>query len=122
MLELDDEIERCRPWIEAALEYSGGTHLFEDVVKGIKTGYMQFWPAPDGCAVTEIITFPRKKVFHIFLAGGKKGQIVDMDDSAMHFARAQGCTGMTIAGRRGWARVLLNKGWTEAFTTLQKDI
>jgi len=26
-----NELERCRPWIEAALEYSGGTHEFEDV-------------------------------------------------------------------------------------------
>ena len=29
---LSDELERCRPWIEAALEYCGGTHEFEDIV------------------------------------------------------------------------------------------
>jgi len=29
---------------------------------------------------------------------------------------------MTVAGRRGWARVLKEQGWTEAFTTLAKDI
>jgi|TARA_R110000787_G_scaffold168510_1_gene281322 hypothetical protein len=121
-MSLSHELNRCRPWIEAALEYSGGTHLYQDIVEGIASGHMQFWPAPKGCAVTEIIIFPRKKVFHIFLAGGEKNQIVDMDDSAMAFAKAQGCSGMTIAGRKGWSRVLKTKGWTEAFTTLSKDI
>lgn len=122
MSELELELQRCRGWIEAALEYSGGTHIFDDIVASIKSGHMQFWPAPDGCAVTEILSFPRKKILHIFLAGGIKEQIVDMDHSAVEFAKIQGCTGMTVAGRRGWARVLLSKGWTEAFTTLQKDI
>ena len=121
-MSLNEELSRCGPWIEAALSYSGGTHLYEDIVEGIVTGRMQFWPAERGCAVTEIIIFPRKKVFHIFLAGGEKDQIVEMDDSAVEFARAAGCTGMTIAGRKGWSRVLKSKGWTEAFTTLSKEI
>ncbi len=122
MSDLDVELERCRVWIEAALDYSGGTHDFDDIAASVRSGYMQFWPAPKGCAITEILTFPKRKIFHIFLAGGEKQQIVDMDESAVEFARREGCTGMTIAGRRGWARVLMNKGWTEAFTTLSKDI
>ena len=36
-----DEIARCRPWIEAALEYSGGTHDFIDVAEGLYKGTMQ---------------------------------------------------------------------------------
>jgi hypothetical protein len=36
-----EEIERCKPWIEAALEYSGGTHDFIDVAEGIYKGTMQ---------------------------------------------------------------------------------
>ena len=32
--------ERCRPWIEAALKYTGGTHLFEDVVANLAKGTM----------------------------------------------------------------------------------
>lgn len=121
-MSLADELNRCKPWIDGALEYCGGTHLYEDIVDGITTGSLQFWPAPNGCAVTEIIIFPRKKVFHIFLAGGERDQIVDMDESAVQFAKMQGCTSMTIAGRRGWARVLKQKGWAEAFTTLSKEI
>ena len=86
-MDLNSELNRCRPWIEAALEYSGGTHYFEDIVEGIVSG-----------------------------------RIVDMDESAVQFAKNQGCTSMTIAGRKGWARVLKSKKWTEAFTTLSKEI
>ena len=47
------ELERCRVWIEAALEYGGGTHLFEDIAEAISEGRMQLWPAKDSCIVTE---------------------------------------------------------------------
>jgi len=117
-----DELIRCKPWLEAALELSGGTHTLDDVVQAIIKGEMQFWPAPKGCAVTEIVNYPRKKVLHIFLAGGEMEQIIDMDDSAVEFAKMNGCTGMSIAGRRGWKRVLKDKGYVETFTVLGKDI
>ena len=29
---------------------------------------------------------------------------------------------MSIAGRKGWSRVLKNEGWTESFTTLAKEL
>lgn len=122
MEELDQELERCRGWIEAALEYSGGTHDFDDIVRMVKIGNLQFWPASDACAITEIIEYPKKKVLHIFLAGGNMETIVDMNESAEYFAKLNGCTGMSIAGRKGWSKVLGKKGYKEAFTALGKDI
>jgi len=122
MEEFDTEFDRCAEWLQAALDRSGGTHTLDDVRTAIATGLMQFWPAPRGCAVTEIITYPQKRVLHIFLAGGEMDQIVDMDESAAEFARQNGCTGMTIAGRKGWQKVLKDKGYEPAFTVLSKDI
>lgn len=122
MTNVVDELIRCKPWLEAALELSGGTHTLDDVVQAIIKGEMQFWPAPKGCAVTEIVDYPQKKVLHIFLAGGEMEQIIDMDDSAVEFAKMNGCTGMSIAGRKGWKRVLKDKGYVETFTVLGKDI
>jgi hypothetical protein len=116
------ELQRCRPWIESALERSGGTHLFEDIVKAVVEGRMQLWPADDACAVTEIIVFPRKKVLHVFLAGGKLETIVDMNDSAEVWARSLGCDGMSIAGRKGWVKVLKKKGWKESFVNLALEV
>lgn len=122
MADIGNELLRCKPWIESALERSGGTHIFADIVQAVVEGKMQFWPAPRGCAVTEIVSYPQKKVLHIFLAAGEMDQIIDMDDSAVEFAKANGCTGMSIAGRRGWAKVLKDKGYKETFTVLGKDI
>lgn len=122
MATIVEELVRCEPWLQAALERAGGTHTITDVVEAIAEGRMQFWPAPRGCAVTEIVKYPSKKVLHIFLAGGELDQIVDMDSSAAEFARMNGCTAMTIAGRKGWARVLKDKGYEVAHTVLAKEL
>ena len=121
-MSIDAELDRCREWIEAALAYSGGTHEYEDIVEGIHALRYQFWPAEKGCAVTEVIEYPRKKVFHVFLAGGEMDQIVDMESSAAIFAKHNGCQGMSLAGRKGWSKVLKEHGWSEAFTTLAKEL
>jgi|TARA_R110000868_G_scaffold73502_1_gene213080 hypothetical protein len=121
-MSLDKELERCRPWIEAALKLSGGTHIFDDIAECVKLGTMQFWNADKSCAVTEILQYPRKKVLHIFLAGGDKDQIIDMNRSAEEFGKRNGCTAMSLAGRRGWVRSLKTQGWQEMFTAVGKEI
>lgn len=121
-MELDEELERCRGWIEAALEYSGGTHDFEDVVNQVKQGILQFWPAPDACAVTEILKYPKKKVLHIFLAGGNMETIVAMNESAEHFAKLNDCTGISVSGRLGWTKILNKKGYAPLYTALGKNL
>ena len=60
------ELERCRVWIEAALEYSGGTHIYEDVVTAIVEGKMQLWPAEKSCWVTEITVYHERRCFMCF--------------------------------------------------------
>ena len=115
----------CKEWIESALKKGGDTHDFKDIVDGVLSGHMQLWFGAKGCAVTEIIVYPNKKVLHVFLAGGDQGhgieQITDMHDDAVEWGKAQGCDGMTIAGRKGWQRVLESRGWRQQFTTLVKE-
>ena len=114
-------IDHCRPWIEDALEYSGGTHTFDDVAERILDGRLQLWPAERGCAVTEIVIYTKKKVLHVFLAGGEMDQIVDMIDSAVAWGKTQGCTSMTIAWLHGWKRVLGKYGYKPVMTVLEKE-
>jgi hypothetical protein len=124
-MKLEEELIRCRKWIQSALDKGGDTHNFKDVVDGIMKGDFQLWLGANGCAVTEIVVYPNKKVLHVFLAGGDQGhgieQITDMHDDAVAFGKEQGCDGMTVTGRRGWKKVLASKGWTEQFTTLLKE-
>jgi len=117
-----NELERCRPWIEAALEYSGGTHDFDDVAKGILDGSMQLWPSPRGCIVTEIVIYPKKKVLNVFLGGGELDQLLDMHNDVTDWAKRYGCEALTITGRFGWKKPLKAHGWKPLHASFQKEI
>lgn len=115
-------IDANRKHIEAALEYSGGTHLFEDVKEAILDGRMQLWPAPNSCAVTEIVEYARKKVVHVFLAGGQMDEVVDGIESVADWGRQQGCQSMTISGRKGWERILDKSGFRPVMVVMEKEL
>ena len=117
-----NELERCRPWIEAALQYTGGTHEFEDIVDGIRSSRMQLWPSKRGCIVTEIVIYPRKKVLNLFLAGGELDQILDMNDDIKTWAKEHGCEAATMSGRLGWKQPLEPQGWKLLYANFQKEI
>lgn len=117
-----EEFKRCTPWLEAALAYSGDTHEIQDVFEAVVKGDMQFW-SNDRCAVvTEIITYPRKRVFHIFLAGGELSAIRELEAGAVEWAKQYGCTDIRLSGRKGWLKALQNDGWELKFTTMSKRI
>ena len=116
------DLEAYRAQIEAAQAYSGGTHIFEDVLQGVVDGRMQAWINDDTIAITEVVVFPRKRVLHCFLAGGKMRKVIEMMPSAMEWGRAQGCASFTIAGRRGWVRVLSRHGWRPQFYVMETAI
>jgi hypothetical protein len=121
-LDIMQQLHRCRKWIEDALEYSGGTHTYADICRGVLNGDFQLWPNDNGCAVTEITVYPMKKVIHVFLAGGSMSDITDMEESAAAWGKAYGCSAMTIAGRSGWKKVLGARGWKEQHVVLARDI
>jgi len=124
-MSMQDELIKSRDWIQSALDKGGDTHDFKDIVDGVMSGHMQLWSGANGCAVTEILVYPNKKILHVFLAGGKKGhgidQIMDMHDSAVEFAKRNDCQGMTVSGRAGWKKMLQSRGWKQQFVTLAKE-
>jgi len=108
--------------LERALQYSGGTHTFEDVAQMVFDQRAQLWPNGRSVAVTEVITYPRKRILHCFLAGGKMSEIIEMMPHAAQWGASVGCAGFTIAGRKGWKRVLDRHGWKPTFTVLEIPI
>lgn len=109
-----NHFERCRPWLEAALEYGLGCHTIDDVQAGIEAGKFQLWPGEKCAAVTEVQEFPRAKFFNVFLAGGDLDEIRNMVPWFQSFGRHMGCTKLTATGREGWARALRSQGWEKA--------
>lgn len=104
------QLSRCAGWLEAALEYAGGTHAIDDVIREIYTGKLQFWPGERSAIVTEIEYYPLMKSCHFFLAGGDLAELEEMTPKIEAWAKAQGCKRMTLAGRRGWERTFLAGG------------
>jgi len=111
------EWRRCAPWIQAALD---GSHTLEDVFEGVRTGEFHFWPGRRSAAVGEFVEHPRRRDYHVWLAGGDLAELVEMERAAAVFARSLGCDRITIHGRPGWARAL--KHYRPVYLALAKDL
>lgn len=122
MTDAKTEWARCRHWIEAALEYTDGTHAIEDIEAGIAAGTMQFWPGERCAAITECQEFPRKKVLCISFGGGDKNELVAMEPSWKSWAKHLGCSELVIVGRRGWERVFEPLGWKKGPSVITTQV
>jgi len=119
----EEDLERLRHHVEAALEYSGGTHGIEDIAEGLKKGRFQLWPADDYVVVTEIIVYPRLKNLHFFLAGGDLDELRLMRPLIESWGKSMGCTRVSLAGREGWSKTFLrDEGYKPKWFVLSKDL
>ena len=118
-----EQLERLRHHVEAALEYSGGTHNFDDVVQMVEGHRLQLWPAKDSVVLTEIIDYPRLKNLHYFLAGGDLDELSRMRPLIESWGKSVGCTRVTLAGRRGWAKTFLkDEGYSPQWSVMAKEL
>jgi hypothetical protein len=118
-----EHLERLRQHVEAALEYSGGTHHFEDVLDMVKDSRLQVWPATKSIVLTEIIVYPRLKNLHYFLAGGDLDELSRMRPMIESWGKSVGCTRVTLAGRRGWSKTFLqDEGYSPQWSVLAKEL
>lgn len=117
------ELNRCRQWIEDALEYSGGTHSFDDIAAGVLAKKFQLWPNHNSAVVTEIVVYPKTKNLHFFLAGGNLDELKMMRPYIEQWGKSIGCTRVTLAGRKGWERTFLkDEGYTPQWFVLSKEL
>lgn len=120
---MDEDFERLRHHVVAALEFSGGTHTVEDIAVGLKTGRFQFWPGQNSAVVTEIIVYPQIKDLHYFLAGGDLDELRLMRPLIEQWGKSLGCTRVSLAGRKGWERTFLkDEGYEPKWFILCKDL
>ena len=121
MPDFASEWERCRPYLEAALDHSHDARL-EDLREMVVRGEAQFWPALDSAMLTELNT--TGNTLHIRLFGGNMDTLRDMLPVIEDYGRALGCTAITLTGRRGWERTSLarERMYTPVATLLRKDL
>jgi hypothetical protein len=119
--QLQEELRRVRPFLEAALEHQSDIHI-----AGVENDLMfrdaQLWVGQRSAAVTCVEAWPLRRCFHIFLAGGDLQELLGILDGAMPWARAMGCTAVTVRGRKGWARALESRGYGVTGIALEKEL
>lgn len=117
------EFKRLEHHIEEALKYSQGTHELVDVLNQIAKGELQLWPGKDTAVITQVITFPRKKTLHVFLAGGNQKELKELDPFVVEWAKNQGCSALTFTGRMGWAKSKMRDiGFETTHVMMSKEI
>lgn len=118
------ELERCAGWLKAALEYAGGSHEWDDVVRLVEEGDVQFWPGKAAAILTDIVDQPRKRILNFWLAGGDIEELREMEKSICRWAKAVGCGGVTLHGRRGWDKTFLTReaGYEPHWWVLAKEL
>jgi len=121
-----DEVE---PLVKVALKHSEGELLSEDLHPFLKEGEQQLWVAmEDGsiiaCMVTEVISYPRKRILRVITIGGKDGKGIDKWYGFLPmvegFALKAGCSSLEAWTRKGMARKL--KDWNHSYMVITKDL
>lgn len=111
---------RCAPFISAAINRSSSTHDMGDVLEAIQTHAAQFWPGANCAGVTEVVSYPRRKVIRLWLAGGDMEELQTLHNEAIEWGREQGCDWSEVVGRRGWLKALAD--YEEIATVIGKRI
>lgn len=109
-------------WIKDALEYSPGTHSYEDILESIHNGDMQLFANKGGCVVTQITQYPQKKVLFVFLAGGELDSVISLHDEVIKYAKGKDCNTLMQIGRMGWTKELKKHGWENKSACMTRAI
>lgn len=113
----------ARPLIEAALATSAQFETIADVERLIANGAYQAWLAERSAAVTEIVSYSRRKVLTVVHAGGDLNELIQtLEPQMCAFARAHGCDAVMGVGRKGWERATRDHGYRFAYVAMIKDL
>ncbi len=120
--------EEVKPLLEKALIHAEGEMLSSDILELILEEKETLWVGmSEGdifCAgVTEIITYPRKKVLRIITFATKSGHDYEMwkdfTDIIEGFGVRYGCSSIEAWTRKGLAKKL---NWDNEYSVITKDI
>lgn len=107
-----------RSWLLPALRDGGE----EDLVRDLLAGAAQLWPGQRSAMVTQVVPEGAGLTLHVWLAGGKLADILSLKPGIEAWARAHGCSHVTVDGRRGWERLLRSDGFVRVGSELRKRL
>ena len=99
-----------RAEFDKLLEDAGGFYTFDDIMDCIQQGFMQSFATNNSWVITQVHTFPRKKVVEIAYILGDKDEVTQMQQEIEEFARGIDAEMLIATGRDGWDRIKTS-GW-----------
>ena len=118
------------PFIRKGLEYAHGEMDEQSIYEKVSQGLMEAWVVLEGATdpyavlATELIIHPCNRVVRVVLCGGEHlDKWMDAFLSVMDdYARRWNADGIEVIGRKGWERILKDKGYRYAYTGLLKEV
>jgi len=115
--------------MEKAAKFTYGRYTAADIYNCIKEYDYQLWVAFDagkikGSVVTNIITYPQRKVLCMAFCGGEnlKEWKSPMLDLLQRYAKDVGCDGIEATARKGWAKIFKNDGYKDHWVTFELPV
>lgn len=122
---MDMLLKNLRRWedqIRVALHHGRDAHKFDDIVAMIMANRVHFYALDKSFTIMEVLEFPQYKVYHCFLAGGELKGVIESIEPMSQVARALNCKYLSMSGRKGWGKVLAERGWKHITTTMYLEV
>lgn len=117
----DAQWQKFRPLFIEAIE--GSRYSIEDIDRQIGQGLMMFFPGQKSAVIATQVTFPDKtKDLQTLWAVGDLQEIVELEPGICAMARLLGCVGVLVEGRKGWEKLLKDKGYKPWSVTVRKAL
>ena len=129
---IDDYWPQAEPFLWRAILLTGGDETLLSVKNDLRNGERGLWAAFSGpgmetmlmAVTTRIVTFGsgRQKCEIAHLGGDDMQKWLGFLPVIEAYAKAQGCVGMRLIGRRGWVRVLAQYSYEDSAVLLEKAL
>lgn len=115
-----DQFRSHVPGIRRALERAFDVDTFEGLCEAIAEGAVQAWGGDEALILTQLFDHPRPHI-HGWVATGNMAAVLDLTEDILAWAAEHGIHEATINGRKGWLRVLKERGWKPLTYTMHLD-
>ena len=106
---------------DALLAREGGLYTFADIMDAINRGEMQSFAHDDTWVITQVLTYPRRKVLNIAYVVGKIDEAYRLEPEIVAYAKSVGADMLQATARLGWKK-RMSPGWSEYALCMRKEI
>lgn len=109
--------------LERALAVSHGKFSMETLSHDLGTGNAVWLNVHDSAVVLKVETYPTGlRVLNVFAVAGDMQDVFSAEPMVMEIARYNNCERLELHGRKGWERVLRDRGWKFESVTMHKVV